>query len=497
MARIAVGGWQHETNTFAPIKADFAAFEEAGGWPALSRGQAMFDAVEGVHLPVTGAIESLDRNGHALVPLLWCSATPSAHVTEDAFERISAMLLEDIEKALPVDGIYLDLHGAMVCEHLEDGEGEFLERLRALVGNDLPVAVSLDLHANVTDAMVRHASVLDIFRTYPHVDMGETGARTAEHLHTLIENRERWAAAMRRTDFVIPLNWGCTLMEPAASLYADLPARIEDPVKAVALACGFHLADIAELGPAVLAYARDQSVADAAADALIAAVNAKEAAFAGRIWDPDEAVAEARARASRARAPVVLADSQDNPGGGGTGDTTGMLRALVAGGATGAVLGVLCDAEAAEAAHAAGVGAALDLALGGRSGAPGQAPFEARYKVVALGDGRFTATGPMWHGSRVQLGPMALLEVDGVRVVVASKAMQAADQSMFRHLGVEPAEQSIMVLKSSVHFRNDFQDIADSILVVAAPGPVYADPSRLEYHNVRPGVRLTPRAHAD
>jgi microcystin degradation protein MlrC len=494
MARIAIGGWQHETNTFAPVKADFTAFAEPGGWPGLSRGREMFDAVEGVHLPITGAMETLDRHGHELVPLLWCAATPSAHVTEDAFERISRMMLEDVERALPLDGIYLDLHGAMVCEHFEDGEGEFLNRLRALVGDELPVAVSLDLHANLTEAMVRHASVIDIYRTYPHVDMGKTGARTAAHLLQLIESGDRWASALRRTDFVIPLNWGCTLVDPAKTLYERLPGLITEPVTALSLACGFHLADIAEMGPGLVAYARDQAAADAAADALLALVNQAEAAFAGGILDPDEAVTRALARVPRARGPVVLADTQDNPGGGGTGDTTGMLRALVEGGARGAVLGLLCDADAAAAAHAAGVGATLSLALGGKSGAPGQEPYPGTYQVLALGDGRFTATGPMWLGSRVRLGPMALLEIAGVRVLVTSKAMQAADQAMFRHLGVEPSEQSIMVLKSSVHFRNDFQDVADTILVVAAPGPVYADPGRLKFHNVRPGLRLVPRS---
>jgi microcystin degradation protein MlrC len=496
MARIAVAGWQHETNTFAPVKADFSAFEQAGGWPGLSRGREMFDAVEGVHLPITGAMEILDRHGHELVPLLWCAATPSAHVTEDAFERIAEMLLNDLQRALPVDGVYLDLHGAMVCEHLEDGEGEFLRRLRALVGDDLPVAVSLDLHANLTEAMVRHASVLEIYRTYPHVDMGETGARAAAHLHHMVETGDRWAVAFRRTEFVVPLNWGCTLVEPAKSLYAHLPRLIADPVSAVSLACGFPLADIAEMGPGLVAYARDQDAADRAADALLGLVDASEAAFAGHIWDPDEAVAEAVTRAAGANGPVVLADTQDNPGGGGTGDTTGLLRALVEGRATGAVLGLLVDPEAAAAAHAAGLGAALSLKLGGKSGAAGQAPYDARYKVLALGDGRFTATGPMWHGSRMRLGPMALLEVGGVRVAVASKAMQAADRAMFRHLDVEPAEQSIMALKSSVHFRNDFQDIADSILVVAAPGPVTADPSRLDFHNLRAGLRLVPRGNS-
>lgn len=492
MARIAVGGWQHETNTFAPLKADFAAFEQAGGWPGLSRGREMFDAVEGVHLPVTGAIEALDRRGHALVPLLWCSATPSAHVTEDAFERISSMFLEDLEKAMPVDGIYLDLHGAMVCEHLEDGEGEFLKRLRALVGDDLPVAVSLDLHANVTEAMVRHASVLDIFRTYPHVDMGETGARAAAHLHTLIDGGERWAAALRRTEFLIPLNWGCTLVDPARSIYADLPRLIDGPVTAVSLACGFHLADIAEVGPAIVAYAREQAAADAAADALLDIVNGKEAEFAGRIWDPDEAVAEALARAPRASGPVVLADSQDNPGGGGTGDTTGMLEALVRLGARGAVLGVLWDPDAARAAHAAGEGATVTLDLGGRHAIPGDRPFHGAFTVTRLSDGRFTTTGKSIPGRRIDLGPTALLTLDGVSVLVASRRMQAFDQDIFRHIGVEPAAQAILVLKSTCHFRADFQPIAEAVLVAVAPGAHVVDSTTYPFRHLRPGVRLAP-----
>ena len=245
---------------------------------------------------------------------------------------------------------------------------------------------------------------------------------------------------MRHTDFVIPLNWGCTIVDPAKTLYERMPGLVADPVTAVSLGCGFPLADIAEMGPAIVTYARDQAAADGAADALLAMVNQREPDFAGGIWEPDEAVAEALARVADARGPVVLADTQDNPGGGGTGDTTGMLRALVKGKATGAVLGVICDPEAAAAAHAAGVGAELSLALGGKSGAPGQESYDASYKVLALGDGRFTATGPMWLGSRVQLGPMALLEISGVRVLIASRAMQAADQAMFRHLGIEPVE---------------------------------------------------------
>lgn len=494
MARIAVGGWQHETNTFAPVRADYAAFERADEWPGLCRGPDLFAEVEGVHLPVAGAIEALRARGHTLAPLLWCGATPSAHVTREAFERIAGMLLDDLARAMPVDGVYLDLHGAMVCEHLEDGDGEILRRVRAAVGAAVPVVASLDLHANVTPAMVEHADALDIYRTYPHVDMGVTGARAAGHLHALLTRGSRWHKALRRPDFLIPLNWGCTLHEPAQGLYARLPELVGGEVTALGLACGFPLSDIAEAGPAVVAYGLSESAAAAAAEALLAEVGAREPEFRGVLYDPDAAVAEAVRRARDAHGPVILADTQDNPGGGGPGDTTGLLRALIEGGARGAVIGVLADAEAAARAHAAGRGAELRIRLGGKSGMPGHQPLEGAFKVLALGDGRFTATGPMYRGARMQLGPMALVEIAGVRVLVASKAAQAADQSMFRHLGVEPARERILGLKSSVHFRNDFQDMAAAILLVTAPGPVHADPGGLDFRNLRPGVRRRPRA---
>jgi microcystin degradation protein MlrC len=381
----------------------------------------------------------------------------------------------------------------MVCEHLEDGEGEFLARLRHLIGSDIPMAVSLDLHANVTEAMVEHASVIDIYRTYPHVDMAETGARTAGHLHALLGGGQSWAKALRRNDFLIPMNWGCTLLEPARTLYAGLSDLVGGQVTAVSLACGFSLADIAEVGPAVLAHGLEQAAVDDAADHLLEELNARESDFAGKLWEPAEAVAEAKGLAARSTRPVILADTQDNPGGGGPGDTTGLLAALVEGGARGAVLAMICDPQSAAEAHAAGEGATVVLALGGKSGVVGVSPYEARFRVLRLTDGNFTATGPMWRGSRMRLGPMALLEVDGVRVLVASKAVQTADRAILRHVGIEPAEEAILALKSSVHFRNDFQDIAEQILVVRAPGPVHADPGDLSFDNIRPGVQLRPR----
>ena len=296
MARIAVGGFQHETNTFAPLKATWEMFEEVDGWPGFSRGRDLLPATDGVHLPITGAVEALRGLGHEIVPLSWCAATPSDRITADAFERIAAILLEDIASAGRLDGIYLDLHGAAVTEQFEDGEGELLRRIRVLAGDGLPISVSLDLHANVTGEMLALADVMDAFRTYPHVDMGETGARAARHLDALLRGEGPFHKAMRKTDFLIPLNWGCSYTEPARGLYAllgDIEREAGGALCALSFATGFPLADIHEVGPAVMAYGRSRAAAEGAADALANAVAAAEPDFAGRLWQPDEAVAEA------------------------------------------------------------------------------------------------------------------------------------------------------------------------------------------------------------
>ncbi len=493
MAKIAVGGWQHETNTFAPIKADLNAFERADEWPPLSYGKSMFETIQGVHLPINGAIDTLRSQNHTLTPLLWCSATPCAHVTQHAFEIILAMLLKELKKALPVDGVYLDLHGAMVCEHLQDGEGEILRQVRETVGPDVPIAVGLDLHANVTQQMVEHATVIDIFRTYPHIDMGETGARTASHLDGILRSGRTWEKAYRQTEFLIPLNWGCTLIEPAKSLYGYLPTLISDSTPAVAFACGFHLSDIHDVGPSVVAYGETQTDADKAANNILNEIHAKEGLFGGKIWNADEAVAEAQRIIATRGGPVILADTQDNPGGGGPGDTTGLLQSLLKLESKNALFGTLNDAETAAKAHALGAEKQFDTQLGERSGLIGHKPLPIRAKVLALSDGNFTATGPMYKGARMSLGPCALLEIAGVVVLVSSKPVQTADQAIFKHIGVNPASKSIVALKSSVHFRNDFESMATDIMVVSSPGPVYADPSVLQYKNIRPRVRVSPR----
>ncbi len=495
-ARVAVGGFQHETNTFAPRKATYEDFARAGGWPGLTRGEGLFEALAGMNIPLAGFVEAAQAAELRLEPLLWAQCVPSAHVTREAYERICGDLLADIGALDPLDAVYLDLHGAMVAEHCPDGEGELLCRVRDLIGDSVRLVASLDLHANISPAMVTAADALIVYRTYPHVDMARTGARTARHLLRLLAGEPWSARAFRRVPFLIPLTAGCTLHDPAKGLYENL-ARIEaETGTLMSFACGFAPADVPDCGPSILAYGPSDDEAAAAADRLLALVCSQEAAFEVEVWSPQEAVAHAIAHAGEGpgenSGPIVLVDTQDNPGAGAEGDGVALLAELVAQGAEGAAMAIVIDAAAAAVAHRAGEGAEIEIALGGTSGFPGQEAYRNRFRVEALGDGRFTGTGPFYRGARMDLGPMALLAIGGSRVVVATNKLQAADQAIFRHLGVEPAAQRILVLKSSAHFRADFGALAREILIVSAPGPNPIDHLELPFRHLRPGLRLTP-----
>ena len=391
MARIAVGGFLHETNTFAPTKAVYDAFVQGGGWPPMSQGTKLLERMRNINVGMAGFVPAAEAEGWELVPTIWCAASPSAHVTKDAYERVAAVMVDGIRAAGAIDGVYLDLHGAMVSEHLDDGEGEILARVRRVIGRDLPLVVSLDLHANVTPEMVEQADALIAYRTYPHVDMADTGRAAARHLALLLGTRQKFAKAFRQLPFLIPISWQCTADQPCKRIYQKLAALESAAVPTLSFAPGFPAADFAHCGPSVFAYGRTQTDADAAANDIAALIENHESDFDGRIYTPDEGVRHAMELATRANRPIVIADTQDNPGAGGDSDTTGMLRALVRNGATRAAIGVIVDPSAAKAAHAAGPGTTIRLALGGKSGIPGDSPFEETFVVEQLSDGRFIA----------------------------------------------------------------------------------------------------------
>src|ERR1700723_3132023 len=267
MPRIAVGGFLHETNTFAPSKASYADFVHGGGWPAMTQGAEVFKVMRNINVGLAGFIGEAENHAWELVPTIFAAASPCAHVTKDAYERIAEVIVDGIKSALPLDAVYLDLHGAMVSEHFDDGEGEILARVRSLIGKDLPLVVSLDLHANVTPQMVEHADALIAYRTYPHVDMADTGRAAARHLAMLLRTKQRLAKAFRQLPFLIPISWQCTSDQPCENIYRKLAALQGDAVPTLSFAPGFPAADFGDCGPSVFAYGRTQADADAAAAA--------------------------------------------------------------------------------------------------------------------------------------------------------------------------------------------------------------------------------------
>jgi microcystin degradation protein MlrC len=491
--RIAIGGFLHESHSFAPQPTTYADFVRPAGFPPLTEGAAVLEAIRRTSVPAAGALAVADAAGAAVIPLAWCFANPAGPVQDEAFERIAALICAELSRALdeaPLDGVYLDLHGAAVVESFPDAEGELLRRVHAIVG-DTPITISLDPHANLTSQMVTLADAVVPFRTYPHVDMKEAGAQAMRLLFQRISRGTPWAHAFRQFDFWIPIGSQCTLLQPMKEVMeerASLAERLD--VTELAFCFGFPYADFADCGPALAVYADTQAQADTATDAFAAHVAARESAFVQDTLPAVEAVAEAKRLAARASKPVVIADTQDNPGGGGHGDTTGLLAELVRQKAKGAVLCLINDADSVAVCQTAGEGAAVVLSLGGKS--DGQ-PFDCTARVLKLTDGRFTLTGPMGAGNPGNLGPCALIDIDGVRVMVVSHKMQALDQAILRHVGVEPSECAILVLKSSVHFRADFGPIAERIIVGIAPGPVVADPAILNFRYVRANVRRRPR----
>ena len=497
--RVAFAGFLHETNTFAPSPADLEAFRRGGGYVPMVQGADMADAVRGVNLGIAGAFTVAQALGWELVPVLWAGAIPSAPVTREAFEHIAEEIVAGLRLAGPLDGVFLDLHGAMVADHLDDGEGEIARRVREAVGPGVPISAALDLHGNISESFVDVVDALVGFRTYPHVDMAATGAAAARLLDHMMTTGTRPAKAFRRMSYLVPIPFQSTDFSPARELYSGLTA-IEgegegegEGVLSASLFMGFPAADIADCGPTAIALAASQAAADDAARAIAAAYEAAEPGFENVTFTPGEAVAEARRLSGLGgHGPVVIADTQDNPGAGGVSATTGMLRALIEADVDGAAIGLIVDPDAAQMAHRLGQGASAEFRIGGHHGLPDDTPVVVEAVVESVSDGKLHATGPYYGGTRLDLGGSACLRIGGVRVVVTSQIAQMADREMFRFAGVIPEEQAILVVKSSTHFRADFAPIARGIIVACAPGPMPFNPADLPFTRLRPGLRLSP-----
>lgn len=476
--RVAIAGVSHESNTYAVAASGLTAVS----WFDLYRGDDIIEHHRGTRTYIGGMYDALVELDATVVPTFFAIGEPSGTIRADAYAHLRDELLRHLSAALPVDAVALELHGAGVTETFDDLEGELLADVRRLVGDAVPIVVTLDLHANVTHRMARHADVLLGVHLNPHTDMYERGAEAARLLPRLVAGDHRPAIHVEPLPMLLPLT--TTDHGPAADVNARC-ARVEQ--RRGILDCtffhGFPYADGPDAGARI--------VCTADADPHLAAETARE--VAAYVWQRREdfrpngmpPAAAVAAALELPAGPVVINDTADNPGGGTMGDDVQLLGAMLAVGVTPACFGFICDAESAASAHDAGVGATIDLELGGKSDRRTRAPLAVRAYVKNLTDGRFRLSSYA-PGLRVDLGRSARLQIDGIDVIVTSRVQQTFDPEIFLLHGVDVTRSRIVGLKSSHHFRAGFRQLASAI--ITADTGTGLTTQRVERLGRRPGA---------
>ncbi|MBM3220264.1 MAG: M81 family metallopeptidase [Candidatus Rokubacteria bacterium] len=478
--RVFVAMLSHETNTFSTLATDRRQFETR----ELRYGGEVLEVYRGTATCLGGMIDGAAARGLTLLPSLAAAASPAGRVSRAFYEDAKARICGDLRAAGRLDGILLDLHGAMVAESADDGEGDLLRAVREFVGPDVPIGVTLDFHANVTAEMVRHATLLHGYKTYPHIDMAERGREAATRVADVLARKIRPAVAFRQPPLLPPIASQLTARGPMRRLYDLADAMERDPrVLTVSVFAGFPLADIHDAGLSIYVATNDDApLAAKLADELESVAWEHRREFVHHATPVREAVAEALALDVR---PVVLADIADNTGGGAAGDGTEILRELLRVQAPSATVACLWDPEAAAACTRAGVGATLTLDVGGKVDDRHGAPVRMQGRVAALSDGAFVHKGPMLRGLPGRLGPTAVLQTGGVKVILISHRWQTLDPEMIRLVGIEPSAERILVVKSSIHYRAAFEPLAARIIEVDAPGLSSSSLDRFSFTRVR------------
>jgi microcystin degradation protein MlrC len=478
--RIAIGGISHETSTFIDTPTTLADFEQGFG---LYRGQEVVERFRGANTCTGGFLDGAARHGFEAVPLLWTFAYPSGLIRRADYDLLKGEFLDRLRAAdadARLDGALLDLHGAMVVEGIDDGDGDLIEAVRGVLGADRPVVVTQDLHGNHTPRRVAAATAIVGFDTYPHVDMGDRGREAADLTVRAIRGEIRPVMALRQ----LPLFWGTRCQVTAHPPMDEVLRRVHEleqrpGILSVAISTGFQWADVPDVGSSVIVVADgDAPLARAAADEL-----------GDWIWEhrdrwhhPPVTVRQALEAGERTgRYPIILADHGDNTGGGAPGDSTEVLRTFMELGLRDAVLLYMVDPQAALEARRIGVGGRLRAAIGGRSAPIQGPPVEMDAEVVAISDGKFAYDGPMYAGLTGNMGPSAWLRQDGVSVVVVTKREQPLDPAFARSLGIDCAAMKYIGVKSSAHFRSGFERLAGSIHNVDAAAILTHDCGRLPY----------------
>ena len=461
--RVAIGGISHESSTFTNVATTLDSFRER----SYLHGAEIVERMAGVNTPIGGFIEGAEAHGFEAVPTILAEAFPSAPTPRSIFDGLVGELLEGIEVAGAIDGVLLELHGAMVAEGIDDADGHILAAVRRLVGPDMPIVGQLDIHSNVSQGMIEAADVLIGRETYPEIDMAPRSRECADVLVDIVREGVRPTMALHQ----LPLVWGMNQvtahppMRQAIEYLHQIEAR--PGVICGSIATCFPLADIPDMGASVyVATDNDPALAQSCADELAAWLWERRADWQAAMPSTEEALQEAE---KTGRYPIVLADRNDNTGGGSPGDSTGLLRAFLAADLQDACVLYIVDPAAVAACHQAGVGAVLDLEVGGKSSPLQGEPCSMRAEVVALTDGRFLYDGPMYAGLDGNMGASAHIRQGGVHVLLVNKREQPFCTAFSRTVDLDPKQMRYVGVKSAAHFRAGFESWAGHIQVVSEP----------------------------
>lgn len=479
--RIVIARQNHETNTFSPVPTPLAAFRPLYGTEALAEARGMKTALGAFY----AWAESL--GAEISCPLI-AHAWPSAPVEDDAFEHMAAVILADIARGC--DMVLLDLHGAMVTRSHDDGEGELLARIRALAP-DVPLGVALDLHGNITPRMVENCDVIAGFKTYPHIDMYETGELVCSMMAAM---RQGMTPRMARVQppllgHTLPMN--TTVPGAMADVIAMARAAETRPgVLAVSVFGGFPAADLYEAGTSVVAVTTPELDPGAVAHEIACSIWERRGEFIYDQQPLSQSIQAAAAAAERpGRGPVLMLDHGDNCMSGGTCENMDVLEAALAAGLSGIVTGPVADPEAVGQAFAAGLDAQVEIATGNKIPAPGfpapHPPLVLRGRVLALGTGRYTITGPIYTGMICDMGRSAVIDTGAARVLISSQTHEPWDEAVFTSLGIDPRECRYLLLKSRMYCRPVFEPLAREVVECAGGGVTGSDYSLFPYHKLR------------
>ncbi len=478
---------EHETNTFSPVPTPLERFGRGGF--GVPEGADVYERFKGTGTGIGGLLDVADGAGWNIVTPIAGNAAPSGKVQADAYNYMCDRICAAVEAGC--DAVMLDLHGAMVAETTIDGEGTLLARIRS-IAPELPIAISLDLHANMTDEIVDNCTVLVGYKTYPHLDMYQAGEHAGRLLvRTLAGEVNPVMVWDSRPILAQTLRMGHE-DEPMGPLLEMARLQESRGMLASSVFGGFPLADIWHAGLSVVTIADgDRTAAEDARDEILDAAWAERAEFMFESQPLSETIAEAKAMTDleHGGGPIILLDHADNAASGGTQDTVAVLAEVIEQGLEDVAMFAICDPDAVHEMTRVGVGNEITLDLGGKIDMPAIGrdgePLRVTGRVRALTDGQFPVTVPMGRGTTTDMGASAVLEVGSVKIVVISRNVEPWDPGCFRSVGIEPTHMRYLILKSRIHYRAGFHDISRRDIACNGVGVTSSDNSLFSFENVR------------